>query len=40
MHNRNKILLIEDQQSLANDVSKYLIENNYNCPLNNYRLKN
>ncbi|MBG37899.1 MAG: DNA-binding response regulator [Flavobacteriales bacterium] len=31
MHNRNKILLIEDQQSLANDVSKYLTENNYSC---------
>jgi len=31
MHNRNKILLIEDQQSLANDVSKYLIENSYSC---------
>ena len=31
MHNRNKILLVEDEKSLANDVIKYLSENNYKC---------
>ena len=31
MHNRNNILLIEDQKSLAQDVIKYLSDNNYNC---------
>ena len=31
MHNRNNILLIEDQKSLANDVVKYLGDNNYKC---------
>jgi len=31
MHNRNNILLIEDQKSLANDVIKYLSDNNYKC---------
>ena len=31
MHNRNKILLVEDEKSLANDVINYLSENNYKC---------
>ena len=31
MHNRNKILLVEDEKSLANDVINYLNENNYKC---------
>ena len=31
MHNRNNILLIEDQLSLANDVMSFLKQNNYNC---------
>ena len=31
MHNRNNILLIEDQKSLAQDVVKYLSDNNYKC---------
>ena len=31
MHNRNNILLIEDQLSLANDVISFLKHNNYNC---------
>ena len=31
MHNRNNILLIEDQLSLANDVISFLKQNNYNC---------
>ena len=31
MHNRNNILLIEDQLSLANDVISFLNQNNYNC---------
>ena len=31
MHNRNKILLVEDEKSLANDVVNYLSENNYKC---------
>ena len=31
MHNRNNILLIEDQASLANDVMKFLAKNEYNC---------
>ena len=31
MHNRNNILLIEDQMSLANDVMKFLKKNEYNC---------
>ncbi len=31
MHNRNKILLVEDEKSLANDVINYLSKNNYKC---------
>ena len=31
MHNRNNILVIEDQKSLATDVVKYLGDNNYKC---------
>ena len=31
MHNRNNILLIEDQASLANDVARFLQKNEYNC---------
>ena len=31
MHNRNNILLIEDQLSLANDVMSFLKQNNYSC---------
>ena len=31
MHNRNNILLIEDQLSLANDVISFLKKNHYNC---------
>ena len=31
MHNRNKILLVEDEKSLAKDVINYLSENNYKC---------
>ena len=31
MHNRNNILLIEDQLSLANVVMSFLKQNNYNC---------
>ena len=31
MHNRNNILLIEDQLSLANDVMSFLKQNHYNC---------
>ena len=31
MHNRNNILLIEDQKSLAQDVVQYLSDNNYKC---------
>ena len=30
-NNRNNILLIEDQLSLANDVISFLKQNNYNC---------
>jgi DNA-binding response OmpR family regulator len=35
MHNRNKILLVEDEKSLANDVINYLSENNYKCTQTN-----
>lgn len=35
MHNRNKILLVEDEKSLANDVINYLNENNYKCTQTN-----
>jgi len=35
MHNRNKILLVEDEKSLANDVINYLSENNYKCTYTN-----
>ena len=31
MHNRNNILLVEDESSLAKDVLKYLNKNNYKC---------
>jgi len=31
MHNKNKILLIEDEADLANLVIKYLSKNNYSC---------
>lgn len=31
MHNRNSILLVEDETSLAKDVLKYLNKNNYKC---------
>ena len=31
MHNRNSILLVEDEPSLAKEVLKYLNKNNYKC---------